>query len=72
MSSINPFIYNPLMPNVGSKGLDNRIKQLGKRGEDAIVSVNVTIREEKAQDAKQALQEALAHIDREYGGNYNG
>ena len=36
-----------------------------KHGEEAIVNVNISIREEKAQDAKQALEEAIAHLSRD-------
>jgi hypothetical protein len=49
--------------------LEQNIKNKGKAGEDAIVSVNVSIRDERASDTKEVLREALAHIDREFGGN---
>ncbi len=71
MSSIVPRVFNPLNPyKAPSPNTQRRID--GKHGEEAIVNVNISIREEKAQDAKQALEEAIAHLDRdEYiGGAY--
>ena len=71
MSSIVPRVFNPLNPyKAPSPNTQRRID--GKHGEEAIVSVNISIREEKAQDAKKALEEAIAHLDRdEYiGGHY--
>lgn len=64
MSSIVPRVFNPLNPyKAPSPNTQRRID--GKHGEEAIVDVNISIREEKAQDAKQALEEAIAHLDRE-------
>lgn len=71
MSSIVPRVFNPLNPyKAPSPNTQRRID--GKHGEEAIVSVNISIREEKAQDAKQALEEATAYLEREQhiGGNY--
>ena len=71
MSTIVPRVFNPLNPYKSpSPNTQRRID--GKHGEEAIVNVNISIREEKAQDAKQALEEAIAHLDRdEYiGGAY--
>jgi hypothetical protein len=71
MSTIVPRVFNPLNPcKAPSPSTQRRID--GKHGEEAIVNVNISIREEKAQDAKQALEEAIAHLDRdEYiGGSY--
>ena len=71
MSSIVPRVFNPLNPyKAPSPNTQRRID--GKHGEEAIVNVNISIREEKAQDAKKALEEAIAHLDRdEYiGGAY--
>jgi hypothetical protein len=64
-------VFNPLNPyKAPSPSTQRRID--GKHGEEAIVNVNISIREEKAQDAKQALEEAIAHLERdEYiGGAY--
>jgi hypothetical protein len=64
MSSFIPRVFNPLNPyKAPSPNTQRRID--GKHGEEAIVSVNISIREEKAQDAKQALEEAIAHLDRD-------
>lgn len=71
MSTIVNRVFNPLNPyKVPSPNTQRRID--GKYGEEAIVNVNISIREEKAQDAKQALEEAIAHLERdEYiGGAY--
>ena len=71
MSSIVPRVFNPLNPyKAPSPNTKRRIDS--KHGEEAIVDVNISIREEKAQDAKQALEEAIAPLDRdEYiGGAY--
>lgn len=69
MSSIVPRVFNPLNPyKAPSPNTQRRID--GKHGEEAIVNVNISICEEKAQDAKQALEEAIAHLDRELGGAY--
>jgi hypothetical protein len=71
MSTIVNRVFNPLNPyKAPSPSTQRRID--GKHGEEAIVNVNISIREEKAQDAKQALEEAIAHLDRdEYiGGAY--
>jgi hypothetical protein len=71
MSSIVPRVFNPLNPyKAPSPNTQRRID--GKHGEESIVSVNISIREETAERAKQILEEATAHLDRdEYiGGAY--
>lgn len=68
MSSIINSIFTPLNPyEIPRPKTQRRID--GKHGEDAVLDLNISIRDERASDAKEALLEALAHIDRELGGN---
>ena len=68
MSSIINSIYNPLNPyQVPRPDVQRKID--GKHGEDAVIDLNISIRDERASDTKEVLREALAHIDREFGGS---
>ena len=71
MSSIFPPIFNPCDPHKANRPLERRVDKLGKQGEDAIVSVNISIRNEKADDARQAMAEVQKNLEREFGGNWN-
>jgi hypothetical protein len=66
---MNPIIFNPWEPNkLPPPSVQRKID--AKHGEDAIVSVNVSIRDEKASDTKEVLRETLAYLDREFGGSH--
>ncbi len=72
MSSIINSIYTPLNPyQVPRPDVQRKID--GKHGEDAVIDLNISIRDEQGnavREARQTLLEALAHLDREFGGSH--
>ena len=71
MSSIFPPIFNPLDPHKINRRLERKVDELGQLGIDTIASLNVTIEDDKADDARQVLSEVKANLGREFGGNWN-
>ena len=65
MSSIINSIYTPLNPYQAPRPETQR-RIDGKHGENAVIDLNISIRDEQGdavREAKQTLLEALAHID---------